>query len=253
MTVNDLINRSLRLLGAINIGDPPTAPEAQDALLALNGMVDAWANERLMIYTTARNLYNLAPDQQVYQIGPSGPDWIGPRPTRIDAAGLLLGNSDPTQVYERPLAVIRTDKDWAAFRIKGLQSTLPLGLYYDRWYSNPDSATSPVGSGNIAVWPVPTAVNQVALYTPVAVSQFTALTQTIALPPGYQRALTYNLAIELAPEFDREPSDVVVAIAEQSKAGIKRVNAPSAIGRMRTDPVLRGKGGYWDYTIGETR
>ncbi|HZQ53324.1 MAG TPA: hypothetical protein VFB14_14065 [Bryobacteraceae bacterium] len=253
MTVQDLITRAMRLLGAVNIGDGPTAAEEQDGLTALNAMVDAWANERLMIYTTARNQYPLVAGQAVYQIGPSGPDWTAPRPQSIDAAGLLMGSSDPTQIYERPLEVIKTDKEWARVRLKNLGSPLPLAIYYDRWFSNPNSATNPVGSGNVAVWPVPQVVNQIVLYTPVAVSRFTAQTQTLSLPPGYERALTYNLALEMAPEFDREPSDVVVAIAEQSKAGIKRVNAISAIGKLRVDPALAGRRGIFDWTIGEER
>lgn len=252
MTVLDLISRSLRLLKAINIGDTPTAAETSDALLALNAMVDAWATERLMIFTTARNVYPLAINQGVYQLGPQGPDWIGPRPVWIDAAGLLLANTDPTQIYERPLKKL-TNIEWAAIRMKGLTSTLPTALYYDQYFNNADSSTSPVGSGNVALWPVPTQLNSVVLYTPQAVSQFSSLTQPIALPPGYARALPYNLAVELAPEFGAEPSDVVVEIAMESKANIKVSNVVSGMGRLRVDAALRTDGGAFDWTIGETR
>jgi hypothetical protein len=248
MTVLDLITRSMRLLGCINIGENPTAPEAQDALLALNAMVDAWATERLMCFTSARNIYNLAQNQQVYQIGPLGPDWIAPRPEYLDGAGLLLANSDPTQVIEIPLEVLRTDKEWARIHAKGIPSTIPTKLYYDRGYS---TGVGNLGSGNVALWPIPTVVNQVALYTPTIVSQFTGLTQTISLPPGYARTLPYNLAIEMAPEFDKEPSDVVVAIALASKDSLKRANLQ--LDKLRTDLPRGERGGTWDYQLGETR
>ncbi len=248
MTVLDLITRAMRLLGAINIGDVPTAPEQQDALLALNAMVDAWATERLMMFTSGRNIYNLAQGQQVYQIGPLGPDWIAPRPEYVDAAGLLLVNSDPTQVIEVPLEVLRTDKEWARIRAKGIPSQLPTKLYYDRGFS---TGVGNLGSGNVAFWPVPTFANQIALYTPTIVSQFTGLTQTISLPPGYARCLPYCLAIEMAPEFDREPSEVVVAVAMSSKDSLKRANLQ--LDTLRTDLPRGEGGGHWDYMIGEER
>lgn len=248
MTVLDLITRSMRLLGALNIGDNPTAPEAQDALIALNALVDSWATERLMMFTTGRNIYNLAQNQQVYQIGPSGPDWIAPRPQYLDGAGLLLVNSDPTQTIERPLHVLRTDLEWARVRAKGITSTLPTKIYYDRGFS---TGSGNLGSGNVALWPIPTIANQIALYTPTIVSQFTGLTQTISLPPGYARALPYALAIEMAPEFDREPSQVVVAVREAAIASLKRANLQ--LEKLRTDLPRGERGGHWDYELGEIR
>lgn len=253
MTVLDLISRALRQLGAYNIGDSIDAPTEQAGLMALNTLVDAWATERLLIYTTARNQFSLVAGQAVYQMGPNGPDWTAPRPLWIDAAGLLFGDSDPTQIYERPLHIVKTDKEWARTRLKNLTSPLPLAIYYDRWFSNPDSNTNPVGSGNIAVWPVPTVANQIALYTPVAISQFANLAQPVNLPPAYARALAANLAIELAPEFDREPSQALVAIAMESKEQIRRVNAPATIGQLRVDRSLAGRRGIFDWTIGAER
>jgi hypothetical protein len=250
MTVSDLITRSMRLLGALNIGDQPTAAEAQNALTALNALADAWALERLLLYTTGRNLYNLAPNQQVYQIGPLGPDWIAPRPLSLEGAGLIISSSDPTQVLEVPLEVLRTDRDWQMLRVKGITSTLPTKLYYDHGFS---TGAGNLGSGNIALWPVPTQANQIALYTPTAISQFTGLTQTISLPPGYNRALVYSLAIEMAPEFDRQPSEVIVAVAERALDNLKRTNLQ--LNRLRCDPALTGAGrGWsrgWNWQIGE--
>ena len=42
-TVRQLINRSLRLLAVRQTGENPTSVEAQDAMEALNGMLNAWA------------------------------------------------------------------------------------------------------------------------------------------------------------------------------------------------------------------
>lgn len=243
MTVLDLITRALRLLGAINVGSTPTADEQADALLALNAMVEAWANERLMMFTSAREVFSINAAQQVYQLGPTATDWIAARPQYIDAAGLLLANSDPTQVLERPLRILRHNEEWARVRMKAVQSTLPTMLYYEPDFPN----------GQVALWPVPNQNNQIAIYTPIAVAQFTSLTQTISLPPGYARALPYNLAVELSPEFDREPSAIVLAIAEGSKSAIKRANVPASMGRLRVDRALQSAGGHFDVYLGESR
>jgi hypothetical protein len=253
VTVLDLITRSIRLLGAINLGDTPEADESANGLLALNAMTDAWAAERLMLYTTARNVWPLEPGQQVYEIGPNAPDWAGPRPQRVDRAGLIIPDSDPTETLERPLHTIRTQAEYARIRIKGLQSTLPTKLYYDYWFSDPspeNASDADQGSAHVYLWPCPIQTGlSVALYTPYAIGQWNDLAQTVSLPPGYRRALAYNLALELAPEYDREPSPIVTAIAAESKEKIKAANLRAP--RVRTD--IGARRGAFDYLLGEER
>lgn len=242
MTVLDLIKRAMRLLNAINIGSEPTAAEEQDGFIALNTMVDAWATERLMMYTSTRGVYNITAGQQVYTIGRgAGADFAADRPMYVDAAGLIIQQSDPTQVLERPLHIYRTDTEWARVRLKAEQSTLPIAVYFESSWPNM----------TIAFWPAPTQNNQFALYTPTAVPEFTALTQVISLPPGYRRALPYNLAVEYAAEFGGTPSDAVLRIADDSKANLKRANVK--IDFLRVDQALRPRGGAFDWQIGETR
>ena len=45
------------------------------------------------------------------------------------------------------------------------------------------------------------------------------------LPPGYVDALSYNLAIRIAPEYEVTPSPTVAALAIETKANIKRLNS----------------------------
>jgi hypothetical protein len=75
---------------------------------------------------------------------------------------------------------------------------------------------------------------------------YTNLSNTVSLPPGYERAIRYNLAVELAPEYAREPSGAIVDRAERAKANIKRTNTyPPA---LATDPGILRAGDY-DYNI----
>jgi hypothetical protein len=48
----DQINRALRLLGVLAEGETPSASVSQDALMALNQMIDSWNTERLSIFST---------------------------------------------------------------------------------------------------------------------------------------------------------------------------------------------------------
>ena len=240
MNVSELITMSLRTLGVVGSGETPTTSELNDGFEALNQMVDSWATERLTMYTTDRTVCNVAAGQQVYTIGPSGAHWTAPRPQYIDRAGLLVSGA---QVTELPLEMLASQGEWAAIRVKGATSALPPKLYYEADYPN----------GQIALWPFPSASSQVALYTPVAVTQFTTLSQTVALPPGYAKALRYCLAVELAPEFGVPLDPVVVAQADLAKASLKRANV--SVERLRCDAAFTrlGARGRFDWMTGESR
>ncbi|MEY2916064.1 MAG: hypothetical protein RL454_993, partial [Actinomycetota bacterium] len=47
-TAGDQINGALRLLGVLAEGETPSSATSQDALNAMNQMLDSWNTERLM-------------------------------------------------------------------------------------------------------------------------------------------------------------------------------------------------------------
>lgn len=64
------------------------------------------------------------------------------------------------------------------------------------------------------------------IYSWTPLTQPAALNTTIAYPPGYARAFRYNLALELAPEYQAPVTPEVRQIALNSLATLKTMNSP---------------------------
>ena len=71
-TPNDIISRALKDIGALEAGETPTADAAQDAFDMLNGMIDQWSNESMMVYYKNEIIFPIVPGQTQYTIGPTG-------------------------------------------------------------------------------------------------------------------------------------------------------------------------------------
>lgn len=204
-TAQTLIDRSLRLIGALESGESPTAQETADVLIALNAMIDSWRNDDLLVYGITEVSKVLTPADGGYTIGASA-NIDTTRPVKIEGARVTVSGVD------YPCEVI-TEAQWRAIDYKTTQG-IPCVVYYD-----PQMAT-----GTVNLWPVPDAAYTLvlSLWTPIA-TLATAGT-TVTLPPGYERALTSNLAIEIAPEFQKGVPAALEKTARESLKAIKRTN-----------------------------
>lgn len=234
-TAGSLISSSLRLIGVLASGETETANESTDGLNSLNDLLDSWSTESLLIPNKVREVFALVASQQTYTMGAGG-NFDTPRPQRIETALLQLTSNSP--VIELPMKILTKDQ-YAGILIKTNASTFPLYLYSDQAY--------PLTT--ISVWPVPNSINDLVLYSWKPLANLAALTTSISLPPGYQRALRYNLAIELASEYGRAVPEVVMAIAVEAKAAIKRMNFEPKY--LRVDDPLQAKPAVWNWMTGE--
>ena len=102
----------------------------------------------------------------------------------------------------------------------------------------------------LKLWPTPTATGlQGAIYYPEQINRFNTVDDTIALPPGYNRFMRDNLAVELFPEFreGQQMDQMLMMSAVESKANIKRINY--RLSDMSCDPeLLWGRSAYSIYT-----
>lgn len=235
MTALDLITRSFSLIGSLASGESLGATEATDGLNSLNDMLDSWSTQNLLIFNKVREVFPLVASQQTYTMGVGG-NFNTSRPQKIEQALIQLTGNMP--VLELPMEIMN-QAQFAGITLKTLPSTFPLYLYSDNAYP----------TTNISVWPIPTTVNNLVFYSWKPLADIAAISATLSLPPGYARALRYNLALELAPEYGRSISDVVAAIAQESKAEIKRMNWRPDY--LRVDDTLRSKPAVWNYRTGE--
>lgn len=106
------------------------------------------------------------------------------------------------------------------------------------------------------LWPVPNSTYSLHIVTWTTIASLATLSTAIALPQGYERALAYNLAVEIAPEvartvivsplsssprIDREASLTVKNIAIESKAAIKRANQRPMLADADLYALVRGQ------------
>lgn len=220
VTVRNLITAAFRRLNVIESNESPAAEDMADAFDRFNDWIDSvCANDRLLIYTISRTVWTITSTKGTianpYTVGAGG-DIDVTRPTHIDHVNYQNTAVSPTlELALTPL----TDDAWAAIPQKNLTSTLPTC-----WYYNPTFTT---GFGSLYFWMVPSQSSlQGVLYAPQQVTRFGALSDTIALPPGYNRFLRDGLALELAPEWrENLPVDpTLIASVSEARDRLKTAN-----------------------------
>ena len=216
-TAGDQINRALRLLGVLAEGETTSASVSQDSLMAMNQMIDSWNTERLSVFSTIDQVFTWPAGFINRTLGPTG-NFVGNRPILLDDATYYR---DPgTNVSFGIKAINQQQYDGIA--VKTVTSTYPQVIFVNMTYPNID----------MYIYPKPTRNLEWHFISVEELTQPATLATVLAFPPGYLRAFTYNLAMEIAPEFGVEPSPQVTRIAMTSKRNLKRINNPDDVMSM---------------------
>ena len=150
-----------------------------------------------------------------------------PRPLRITNAFTRITTSGTTQL-DYQMAILNRDQ-YTSIGIKGLPGPWPTGLYYDPTY--------PLGTLNF--YPNPSQAAQLHLWSDSIFSAFATLSATLNAPQGYSMALKKNLALQLAPEYGKGASPLLVQQAREAKAAIKSLNAIPAVKAFFDRDIVR--------------
>lgn len=210
VTAQKIIERTMRLIGVYGIGDTMSAEEGVTGLASLNAMIDEWANEKLLISAASLDVIALQPNVASYTIGPTG-GTVSNYPIEIDPASYIQYNS-----LSYPLEVL-TLAEYNALTLKSLSTLIPDSLWYNTTFPN----------GTVTLYPIPSAVMTLNLWSWKQIASFAGLTSLIALAPGYENAIVYNLCEAIAPEYGAQVSPTIVKLASTTKHKIKRGNFAS--------------------------
>lgn len=214
-TALDIIKRAMRLNGTYASGETVSADESADGLTALNSMVESMANEGLLIYTQTLNAITLSSGTAAYTVGPSG-GTVTARPVKVlESSYIVYGG------ISYPLEIL-TINDYNDIPQKTGNGSVPSYLYV--LPSMPDIT--------VTAYPTPGATMTLNLWSNKVLQSFTSLTDVVSLPPGYDRMLAYNLAVELAPEYKINANPSVLSIAVHSRRVLKRTNTKPPLLRL---------------------
>ena len=213
-TAGDQINRALRLLGVLAEGETTSASVMQDSLMALNQMIDSWQTERLSVFSTQDQTFTWPASEITRTLGPSG-NFIGLRPVLLDDSTYYR---DPGTNVSFGIKFIN-QQQYNGIAVKTVTSTYPQVIFVNNTF--PDIT--------MTVYPRPTRDLEWHFVSVQELDNPATLATDLFFPPGYLRAFTYNLAMEIAPEFGVEPSPQVQRIAMTSKRNLKRINNPDDV------------------------
>jgi hypothetical protein len=211
-TVREICETALVLL---NYADPEESVDdkvLERVLAAFRRMLDSWSNYRGMIYHIEDRVFPVEGGKATYTLGPGG-DWDVERPMAIEQAYVRL-NAGSQQEIDIQMGLM-TDAQYASIPVKNTPSTFGFQLYDDR--------NDPLR--NITIWPVPNGTQgQIVLWLRDPLDNFDCLDDTIVYPPGYERAMLYGLAVEIAPLFSKTLTQDILQVAESARTELIRLN-----------------------------
>lgn len=207
-TVQDFITDTLVLINVVDAGGAPSASESNHALAALNRLIANWSAAGVPVYTVTRDVFTLTGAASV-TIGTGGTINVV-RPLKIRSAAIVSGT------VERKMEIVTADQfhNWQDRSRAGRFARI---LYYDAAY--------PLGT--IWMLPVPAVGGTLELFSIKPLASFASLSATFDMPPGYEQAIQYALAVAIAPSYHgaAQLSPGVTTGAAEAKDSIARLNA----------------------------
>lgn len=228
-TVKKIIKKALQKSGVLTINEEPTAQNAADALDALNAMLSSWSNDSMLVYARAWEIFTLTGGQQDYTMGTGG-DFNTGRPINIVSVQVLVGQTslDVTIVNDEIYNQQIVFKD-----IPGIP-----------YLMNNDNGFPLV---KLRFWPLPSTDYPVNILSEKLLSEY-GINDSIDLPPGWERAIIFNLALEICSDYAQDPPAQTSRIAGQSIGLIRK--SVNKVRDLDAGPKQRDSGniysGWWN-------
>lgn len=227
-TFLEIASDASSVIGQTGIGQTISPEEAAQAMRFANRMLAKWSAQRLFLPDVNTRSYGLTSGLQDYVVGPtaSGPgSFVQSRPMFVENARAVIPGTS-TELDMNLLSKV----EWDAIRDKQAQTSVT-GTPSDIW-------TEP-SFPNMAfhVWPVPSVGVTIKIGTWELLQQFATVFDVVNLPPEYEDALVFNLAIALAPTYEKPVTQDIQDKAVDGILKLQALNAQTlrgAIGANRT-------------------
>lgn len=171
-------------------GDAMNGEDADYILQVFNSVLDAWNGQRRAVYADLFNDYTLTPTLNPHTIGAGGTFNVTQRPESLDGAALNIGGA-PNSFLR---ITVRDEAWYKRLLTPGVSASVVTDVYYSKEWP----------LGKLYFYPVPDTAYGVRLWTRALLAAVTDATQNFSLPPGYQEALTLELARKIAPGFGQQ-------------------------------------------------
>ena len=215
-TAGDVIRSAFRIIGVTAKSEVPTADEMQDALQALNLMLESWSARRLIVRGTVQFSNALTAGQYIYTMGTGG-NFNTPKPIAITSGYIVDNNGISTNID------IISQEEYDSYADKFITVARPVALNFDAGL-----AQQAVQTGTCYLYPIPDSTPYVlVLQTQVALTDFTGITDTVTFEAKYGEAMKYELAKRLWREYHESTQPIpgdILAIGERAMCIIEKTN-----------------------------
>ena len=211
-TVRELIESSLRVIGALGSEETLNSDDLAKGFMVFQDMISELGGSSSVIPGTTSEAITLVAAQASYTVGENGsPDLNTIRPEHIFNAFVRDSSS-----YDYEVEMI------SEARYNAELSKATSGRPRCAWY-NP---TAP--NGTLYVYPTPSEVESLYIVSRKPFSESTATTQELlddlGIPRNFHTALKWILAVELAEEYGKTPSQNTYARADRGMSKIVSLN-----------------------------
>jgi hypothetical protein len=238
--LSSLLQPMLRMAGITVLpGTTPNVDQYGELVPMVNRLLGSWNCDGHKIFTTSiSDPFPLTSGQKIYTIGPGG-DFDTDRPMYVKGATVLF----PTgPVLRRELRIL-DDEEWRAIAIQDIVGAPPYELYYDGGFDEN-------GLASIYLRFQPPDGYSLELYTWQRLqTSFTSAADIAIFPPGYERAIVLNGALEVAALYPLEAkiAPIVPGLAAQALRDLMVLNMRCP--KIGTEAGLGG-GDYDDEPVG---
>lgn len=233
---SDLIKRSMYLISAVASGETPDDADLNDALITFNEMIDSLNLQPLACYAKVNEDLTLIPAQASYDWGTTAgvTGFTSERPIYLeDVTCVRNGITTPVEVI--------TQQQYDLISLKSTSQPLVERVLYVNSFP----------LGKLICYPIPSEAVILNVMVNRQISGPATLQTLLAYPPGYQRMLRYNLAVELWPEYPNATTDIasIKRIAKEALGVVKLANQDLTPSRFDNVPGV-DMGRSWDWRAG---